>query len=201
MDEHNASFERYDDEFTSLIAQIEKALHDEPPSSYTQNLLRQCDDLIKQMALEARSVGNSDLKRDLLQKVRDCKSTYQSLQQQSERQGLLARNGSQSNQRERLLLQKNEDLLSSQNNTLERARRTMEETEAVALEITEELGHNREKISSAHGRVREMSGLTGRARRILYNMNQRAMQQKVLMYAVAIGLVVVFFIILWSMWR
>ena len=36
---------------------------------------------------------------------------------------------------ERLMLQKNEDTLASQNDTLERARRTMADTEMVGLEI------------------------------------------------------------------
>ena len=92
-------------------------------------------------------------------------------------------------------------MLGAQNDTLERARRTMQETEAVALEITEELGQNREKLISAHGRVREVQGLTGRARRILTSMSQRAVQQKMILYAVAIGLCLAFVILIWSMWR
>jgi vesicle transport through interaction with t-SNAREs 1 len=99
------------------------------------------------------------------------------------------------------LLQKNEELMAAQNDRLERARRTMQETEQVALEITEELGNNRETLTSAHGRIREVSGLTGRAKRVLNRMSQRALQQKMILYAVAIGLVVVFFLLLWMMWR
>lgn len=208
----SSNFERYDDEFTSLIQQIETSIatggHQSSSSShaFTQGLLRQCDDLIKQMALEARSVQDSTVKRRLLDKVRECKSQFQTLQQASERQGLLGLDSSQGgdsrhSQKERLLLQQNEDSLSQQNDTLERARRTMQETEAVALEITEELGHNREKISSAHGRIREVSGLTGRARRILVSMNQRAMQQKLIIYGVAVGLVLGFLLMLWFTWR
>ena len=104
-----------------------------------------------------------------------------------------------SNYDERMRLQKNEDSLASQNETLERARRTMQETESVALEITEELGNNREKLMSSHARVREVSGLTGRASRILRSMNQRAVQQKMLMYGVSASVVIVFFILLWWM--
>jgi vesicle transport through interaction with t-SNAREs protein 1 len=193
------SFERYDDEFSSLIRQIETSLNEEPPNQYTRNLLQQCDDLIKQMALEARSVSNANLKRELLAKVRTCKSQFQSLQQQSERQGLLSNTSTVNGQKERLL--RNEDSLMRQNETLDRARRTMQDTESVALEITEELGQNREKLQSAHGRIREVGGLTGRATRVLYSMNQRAMQQKVILYGVAIGLVLAFFVMLWLMWR
>lgn len=194
-------FQRYDDEFTELMKQIERSLEEDPPSAYADNLFQQADDLIKQMALEARSVSDATLKRELLGKVRTLKSQLASLQSQSEKTGLFGSSLSKKNDREKLLLQQNEDTLANQNETLERARRTMQETESVALEITEELGNNREKLVSAHGRVREVSGLTGRARRILTGMNQRAMQQKLIMYSVAIGLVLGFFILLYTMWR
>lgn len=197
----SSTFDRYDDEFSSLIQQIEEGLHSEPPTPYTESLLKQCDDLIKQMALEARSVQEASVKRSLLDKVKKYKAKYQGLQAESDRQGLLGSSSQQQGQRERLLLQKNEDMLSRQNETLERARRTMEETEAVAFEITEELGHNREKLMSAHGRVREMTGLTGRASRILTAMNQRAVQQKMVLYGVAVTLVLGFIVLLYTMWR
>jgi hypothetical protein len=195
-----ATFDRYDDEFASLVQQIETSLNNEPPSPYTHNLLVQCDDLIKQMAVEARSntADNVNLKRTLLDKVRLCKSKYQALQAQSDRQNLLVHNNKTNNEFDRL--RRNEDMLANQSDTLERARRTMEETEAVALEITDELGQNREKLMSAHGRIREVGGLTGRARRVLTSMNQRAMQQKMIMYAVGLALFVGFVALLYGLW-
>ena len=134
--------------------------------------------------------------------VSTCKSELAALQQTAQKRSLLgSRNSHAQSQQDRLLLQKNEDTLAQQNDTLERARRTMMETETTALEMTEELGQNREKLISAHGRVREVTGMTGRARRILYSMNQRAMQQKAVLYAVSVGLVLGFFILLWAMWH
>jgi hypothetical protein len=196
------NFDQYDEEFASISLQVQKSLQEEPPSQYTSNLLQQCNDLIKQMRLEARSVPDATLKRTLLKKVDTCKGEYQRLLQESERQGLLgSQNGAGRSDNEGLMLQKNEDMLGSQNDTLERARRSMQDSEAIALEITEELGQNREKLLSAHGRVREVGTLTGRARRILTSMNQRAVQQKMVLYAVAVGLVLAFFILIWSMWR
>lgn len=195
------NFERYDAEFTTLVMQIEESLNQEPPNQYTSNLLQQCDDLVKQMALEARSADSAKLKRELLQQVRECKSKLQKLQAQSDRQGLLASGNGRGNHDERMKLQKNEDSLMAQNETLDRARRTMQETESVALEITEELGNNREKLMSSHARVREVSGLTGRASRVLRSMNQRAVQQKMIMYGVLVALVVGFLIMVYSLWR
>jgi vesicle transport through interaction with t-SNAREs 1 len=214
MDE---TFQRYDHEFQSLLHQIQQSIQDNTngrapgPSSYSDNLFQQADDLVKQMALEARSIGDSaNLKNDLLQKVRKCKSQVATLQTQSQQRQLFHDNNGHdddddgnnknNNGHDRLLQrqQKDEDLLVNQNDTLERARRTMLETEQVALEITEELSHNRDKLMSAHGRVREVSGMTSRAKRLLNSMSQRAVQQKMIMYGVSIGLVLGFLILLYS---
>jgi len=202
--ETSIPFERYDDEFSELLVQIERSLEEDPPSVYSENLFQQADDLIKQMALEARSVPDASLKRALLEKVRQLKTKLASLQSQSEKAGLFrtsSNNNGNGSREKRLLLQQTEDTLAQQNDTLERARRTMQETEQVALEITEELGNNREKLVSAHGRVREVSGMTGRARRILQSMNQRAVQQKLVMYGVAVGLGIGFLFLVYTMFR
>ncbi|GAX28180.1 vesicle transport through interaction with t-SNAREs 1 [Fistulifera solaris] len=201
MADSDTTFQRYDDEFQSLLQQIENSLSTEPPGAFTKNLLQQCDDLIKQMALEARSQPSTNVKNLLLQKVRQAKSQYQAVQQKSDKQSLLGGTKNSNGDYERRVLQKNEDMLSNQNDTLERARRTMQETEAVALEITEELGNNRETLLNAHGRVREVSGMTGRARRILTSMSRRQVQQKMIVYGIAIGLVLAFLFLLWAMWR
>ncbi|GAX16330.1 vesicle transport through interaction with t-SNAREs 1 [Fistulifera solaris] len=201
MADSDTTFQRYDDEFQSLLQQIENSLSTEPPGAFTKNLLQQCDDLIKQMALEARSQPSTNVKNLLLQKVRQAKSQYQAMQQKSDKQSLLGGTNNINGDYERRALQKNEDMLSNQNDTLERARRTMQETEAVALEITEELGTNRETLLNAHGRVREVSGMTGRARRILTSMSRRQVQQKMIIYGIAIGLVLAFIFLLWAMWR
>lgn len=198
-------FERYDDEFSLLLQQIEKSLNEDPPSIYSLNLFQQAEDLLKQMALEARSVSDATTKRELLGQVRTLKSQLQTYQTQADKNNLLStssRNGQLTSaaDKQKLLMQKNEDMLLNQNDTLERARRTMQETETVALEITEELGNNRETLMSAHARVREVGGLTGRAKKILQSMNQRAVQQKMVLYSVSIGLCVGFLLMLWFMW-
>jgi Snare region anchored in the vesicle membrane C-terminus/Vesicle transport v-SNARE protein N-terminus len=211
-----AVFDRYDDEFVSILQQIEQGLPgDDPLSStspsqlkHTGNLLRQAADLIQQMAVEARSCEDVGQKRLLLNKVRECKAQHQQWQEKYNRQTLLFSGGSEEGgaaaaaHRERLLQMQNNDLLlNKQNDTLDRARQTMEETESVALEITEELGSNRTKLMRTHGRVRDVSGMANRARRILANMNQRAVQQKFIVYGVATALVVMTLFFLWFFWR
>lgn len=196
-------FQRYDEEFKSLTQQVKDSLqddsfHDEERGGQTGALLSQCDELLQQMALEARSVGEAGLKRELLQQVRTCKSQLQALKDEHNKQSLMssrAGNGSSASHRERLLQQ--QDMLTKQNSQLDNARRVIEETEQVALEIGEELGHNRERIESAHGRVRQVTSLTGRATRIVRSMNRREVQQKFILYGFTGGIFFIFLIFMW----
>jgi hypothetical protein len=59
--------------------------------------------------------------------------------------------------------------------------------------ITEELSRNRDKIQSAHGKVRDVDSLTGTARKLLSRMTARDKRQKMMTYCV---LVFLFFTIL-----
>ena len=72
-------FERYDDEFQSLTQQVKQSLQESDDIEFTHSLLCQCDDLLKQMAIEARGVEDASAKRDLLAKVRTCKSQLAAL--------------------------------------------------------------------------------------------------------------------------
>lgn len=192
-------FQRYDEEFKSLKKQVQQSLQDsfsDEESGQTGNLLTQCDELLQQMALEARSVPEASLKRELLAQVRTCKAELQTFKDEHNKQSLLsgASKGG-SGHRERLLQQ--QDMLENQNSRLDNARKVLEETEHVALEIGTELSHNRETIESAHGRVRQVGSLTGRAKRIISSMNQRAVRQKIMLYGLAGSVVVVFLLLVW----
>uniref|UniRef100_A0A7R9WQ52 t-SNARE coiled-coil homology domain-containing protein n=1 Tax=Craspedostauros australis TaxID=1486917 RepID=A0A7R9WQ52_9STRA len=193
-------FQRYDEEFKSLTQQVQASLQqsDEDGTVHTEALIMQCDELLQQMALEARSVSDSSLKRDLLQQVRGYKSELQSYKDERDRQSLLGGSrqsgGGSSAHRQRLMDQ--QDMLEQQNSRLDNARKVMEETEQVALEIGEELSHNRETLQSAHGRIHQVTSMTGRAKRIVQSMSQRAVQQKMMLYGLSASVVIVFFILL-----
>jgi vesicle transport through interaction with t-SNAREs protein 1 len=105
--------------------------------------------------------------------------------------------GTSSATKERLL--ENEELMQKQQESLDRARNVMADTESVAMEITTELSRNRETMESAHGRVKQVSGLTNRARRLLQNMNRRRVQQKLALYSISIIIVIVVMILLWNL--
>ncbi|KAL7426206.1 hypothetical protein ACHAXH_000368 [Discostella pseudostelligera] len=189
-------------------------------------LLQQADDLLKQMGLEARTVEDTSAKRDLLGKVRVSKARLANLRDdyevaksavERESMGLpissSSRGGgdiesgggrggsSKSNNRNTQRLLSNTESLQSQNDTLANARSIMAETESVALEITEELGRHRETISSAHGRVRQVTGLTNRARRIVQSMSRREVQQKLILYGVGGVIAIVFLMLVWGVFR
>mmetsp|Transcript_27916 Transcript_27916/g.31925 ORF Transcript_27916/g.31925 Transcript_27916/m.31925 type:complete len:205 (+) Transcript_27916:42-656(+) len=197
-------FDRYDDEFQSLTDQVKQSL-EKDDVDFASSLLSQCEDLLKQMSVEARGVDDASMKRDLLSKVRQCKSTlsclrneFKSMQVARNRESLMISvcDDNKSSSKEILLQAQNQ--VEQQNETLDRARRVMADTEEVAMEITTELGRNRETLETAHGRVREVSGLTNRARRLLQNMNRRAVQQKLAMYIIAVIIVIAAGIILWN---
>jgi vesicle transport through interaction with t-SNAREs protein 1 len=192
-------FERYEDEFKTLAKQVQDSLNDDEEVQQTGNLITQCDELLQQMALEARSVPDASLKRELLQTVRAAKSQLQTYKEKYEKQSLMSSANSKSSggHRERLLQQ--QDQLRNQNSQLDNARKVLEETEQVALEIGTELGNNRETLESAHGRINQVTGLTGRARRIVQSMNQRAVQQKLMLYGLSGSVIVVFCILVWWM--
>ena len=113
--------------------------------------------------------------------------------------GRSSNSGGRNRNKERLL--SNTDTLQSQSDTLANARSIMAETEGVALEITEELGRHRETIASAHGRVRQVTGMTNRARRIVQSMSRREVQQKLILYGVAGTIVLVFLMLVYGMFK
>jgi len=207
------TFQRYDEEYSTLIKEVKDSFDggykdEESGGSVGETLkisagdiLDQCNELLQQMALEARSVQDALLKRELLGKVRNYKNEIQTLTDKNNKQSLMSSargngvgggNSSASQNRERLLEQ--QQMIQNQNDQLDSARRVLQETEQVALEIGEELHSNRATIESAHGRVRQVTTLTGRARRVVASMNQRAVQQKMLLYGLAASVVIVFFI-------
>jgi vesicle transport through interaction with t-SNAREs 1 len=167
----SSSFDRYHEEFTLLIQQQTMIPNDE-------TILQQCNDFIKQMSLEARSAGDDpDQKQHMLDRLKECKAQYAQAVQQSERQSLLAGTnsgggGGTATATMSSSLQTNEDTMAIQNECLERAHQSLQETEQVALEITGELGKNRETMSRTQGRIQEVSTLTGLANSILNRLKK-----------------------------
>jgi len=200
------TFQRYDDEYQSLTRQVRSSFNEggfkdeETGDINPVECLSQCDDLLQQMALEARSVPDLSMKRDLLAKVRSYKGELQTLRDEDNKRSLMSsargNGGGSSQDQHRDRMRQQQEMLQNQNSTLDSARRVLQETEQVALEITGELSSNRATIESASGRVRSVTSLAGRARRVVSSMNARSRQQKMLLYGLAASaaiLLIVFF--------
>ena len=215
------TFQRYDTEFQEILQQIEQSLssntstengnqQQQQHGDYTNHLIQQGHDLLKQMSVEARSSSdhnnnNAAMKNELLNHVRSLKSQLTTLQSKVSSQSLFGNhNNSNSNNgqydKNRQMLEKNESMLLQQNDTLERAKRSILETEQVALEISDELVQNRQTLISSQNRIHQVSGMTNQAKQLLSSMSQRQVQQKMIMYGITISLVVAFFFLLYSMW-
>ena len=63
--------------------------------------------------------------------------------------------------------------IQAQNETLSNARSIIAETEKAAIDVTRELGRQREVISSANEHVNEASTVTDRAQKIVESMQRR----------------------------
>lgn len=204
-------FRAYDEEYNSLSREISKNIsalkgmgtpssEEEAESSGSAQLIRQLDalmsqasELIKQMEVEVRS-HDSATRKVLGDKVAHYKkslathrSDFERAKEAAERVALGI--GSKSQEQRQRLLDVN-DKLAMQNEKILNATRTVAETEEVGIEIISELGRNREKIQSAHGKVKEFSGLTDSARRMISSMQRRDIQQKFILCFIAIVLIV-----------
>jgi vesicle transport through interaction with t-SNAREs 1 len=218
------TFQRYDTEFQEILQQIEQSLssnsgtengnqQQQQHGDYTNHLIQQGHDLLKQMSVEARSASdhsnnNAAMKNELLNHVRSLKSQLNTLQSKVSSQSLFGNHNNNSSNnsnnsqydKNRQMLEKNENMLLQQNDTLERAKRSILETEQVALEISDELVQNRQTLISSQNRIHQVSGMTNQAKQLLSSMSQRQVQQKMIMYGITISLVVAFFLLLYSMW-
>eukprot|EP00611_Tribonema_gayanum_P010923 TRINITY_DN21026_c0_g1_i1.p1 TRINITY_DN21026_c0_g1~~TRINITY_DN21026_c0_g1_i1.p1 ORF type:complete len:221 (-),score=36.92 TRINITY_DN21026_c0_g1_i1:872-1534(-) len=211
-------FESYHEEFVTLTTDLSRNISH--ASTYETNpaarsgqlrqanvLLGQADDLLKQMEVEARSTPDAPIRRDLQAKVASYKKSlasvrrdYQTAVEKTERQGLMStadglEAGASKEHRERLL--KTGDKLNEQSEMLANSKRTILEIEGVAGEITTELGRNRETIQSAHGKVREVSAMTANARRLVHNMSKREVQQRFILWGIALLLLLAVILVIY----
>jgi vesicle transport through interaction with t-SNAREs protein 1 len=191
---------RYDEEYRGLTAQIQSKISDLQTYSTSDaasqcrlinGLLKQADDLIKQMDMEARGSGGD---RELQRKTKTYKGTLMSLREdfgaakgEAERRGLFggaSGGGGDLEMGQKGRLNATQNKLDGQNDTLDNARRVMAETEETALDITSELARNREKIQSSRDKVVDVSSMTNQARRVIQNMSKREAQQKMIVCGV-----------------
>eukprot|EP00602_Paraphysomonas_sp_CaronLab_P006058 CAMPEP_0185018686 /NCGR_PEP_ID=MMETSP1103-20130426/1352_1 /TAXON_ID=36769 /ORGANISM="Paraphysomonas bandaiensis, Strain Caron Lab Isolate" /LENGTH=210 /DNA_ID=CAMNT_0027548593 /DNA_START=92 /DNA_END=724 /DNA_ORIENTATION=- len=195
-------FEAYDSEFSALSQDISKNISEF--RSYSSNaekssnlvkhvdaLLIQAGDLVKQMEVEIRS-HDAATRKVLSDKIAQYKKSLASLRSDFEKARMEAQRASlvgDKSAADRSRYVSANEKLNRQNETIMNAQRSVAETEDVALEITQELGRNREKIESAQGKVHEFAGMTDTARRLIHSMSKREVQQKFILVFIALILI------------
>lgn len=166
-------FDGYHNEFQSLTRQIQQELaqniheHDESIHS----LFTQYEDILNQMSIEARGVDNDESKQEMLATVRMCKSQVAALKQEYKHNLSLQDKKSLFSGKEQLHC--NEEMAQQQQDSLDRARQTMADTEIVANEITTELAQNRETLERTQANVSTFSSMTDKAASIIKTMSRR----------------------------
>ena len=123
------------------------------------------------------------------------KAEYEKVKESINRSNLI---GDKSIEQRQRLLDTNEKL-NRQNEMIMNAQRTVAETEEVGLEITTELARNREKIQSAHGKVKDFSSITDSARRLVSSMSRRDVQQRFILFFIAVVLIIAIVITVYFM--
>jgi vesicle transport through interaction with t-SNAREs 1 len=172
-------FDIYYHEFALLLRQLgatgqprSDGKVDKHPSPTSQERLhQQCSELLSLMALEARSAECPDAKFERLERVKIYKFQLEAVRQKHNKDFLMGDQASSMLQVKDRLTQ-SETRAAQQNELLERARRSVLETEQVGASIMEEIGRNRETIQSAQGRIGTVSSLTGQASKIVKNMSR-----------------------------
>ena len=145
-----------------------------------EEALRQGSASVKQMELEARSCRAPEKRKKVLDRVKayqaalkDLQTEFTAAKQQVEREMLFGSSGNGSaldeaedayaaDDRARLLAAN--DSLGRQSDSVKRSMAMLAETEMVGMEISKELGRNRETIENAHMRVKEVDMMVSEVR-------------------------------------
>ena len=197
MSELKESFDLHRDEFKFHIAKIEERLHVDDGAddgeedknikskgTSTEDLLKNCEQMIGQMELEIRGTKDPIVKQDRKDLLQACKLqllSYKTLEKQS--RNISGGGGGKDGGKKLLWDEKTEknylqqamqiqDQVGRQNSQLESSLQSIRETEQVAAEISQELGRNREKIQQSHQKVKSLNSMTEQANGLLESMSR-----------------------------
>jgi hypothetical protein len=145
------AYHAYYQEYQRLVSEYAQSPSDE--------LYQELQQILQQMSTEARCMAE---KEEYLERTLQYKQNVAVLATKQQR-SFLSSNAEP-------YLKSNEDQLIKQNDTLERARRTMMETEEISLGIQEELARNRSTLQSSHNKTKDLSDMTQQAGAILKSM-------------------------------
>lgn len=199
-------FDQYESELTEVLDGCETKLGVLAASSDPEarerlardlkDLIAAANDLSKQLDVEARSAGGgaraslAARQAPLKTRLRDARARYTASREEIDREAVLGvRNPLNASAGSRGRLTDANQRLRQQNDLVRGALEIAHETEQTAIDITSELGRNRETIQSIRGHVSDTSGSLGTARALIASMQKREVQQKVILTFVAALLV------------
>jgi len=209
-------FESYEEEFEISLGEVKAVLNElantSTSSKDTDNRRQKLEDvepqlseaegLIRQMEAEVRGLSE-EMKNKLGPVLQGYKNTMKatrddflaamSREEKSILLGVSPTHGS-AEHRQRLL--NTNEKISRQNEKISRSIQVVAETERVALEIGDELDRNTETIEGIHGKVREVSTMTGTARRLIQGMTNRAARHRLMLWFVALLLLVIIVLVI-----
>jgi hypothetical protein len=165
-----SSFDEYADEFSSLLRQCSSSATND--TATTTSLLEQCQDLLQQMVLEARSTDQLEEKKRYTERCKSYKEQYQLTKQHIERQTLLVSNTNTaaSTLQLRDALQSNEVTMVNQNSTLQQSLQSIHDTEQIAASTLEQLHDQRDTLHSTQQKTQTLQSMTQQANTIATNL-------------------------------
>ena len=159
-------YKMYEEELMKGLNSIDEGLNS---NSNIDSTLIECNDIIKQMEIEARQIASADKKKDYLSKISNYKTTLMRKKELGQRSQLI---GDKSiADRERMI--NVQDKLSRQNDTILNAHKCVAETEEVGVNITKDLSSCRTKIESAGNKSKEVNADLDTASKMLKSMQSR----------------------------
>ncbi|GAB9468289.1 Vesicle transport through interaction with t-snares 1a [Globisporangium polare] len=197
-------FDGYDEEYRTLTSDISKKISEVASYEDQQekkkasilhigDLLTQASQLVQQMELEVRSL-DAATRRELSKKVdqykkslASLKSDHSTIREKEEREGLFGDRDdlAKSSVDQRNRMKAATDKMKGTTDKIDAARRTVAETEEVALAITDELGRNRDKIKATQSKVKGVNDLARRGGNIVSRMSARDKRQRTALIAAA----------------
>ncbi|XP_070577756.1 vesicle transport through interaction with t-SNAREs homolog 1B-like [Ptychodera flava] len=198
-------FENHEEEFNDLYADLKSKIHERIPTcsgEERKRLIRECERgfenghiLLQEMEEELKPAPGS-FRVSLLGRIRNYRKDLEKLQRDLRhmpsgaggRDALLSTGiydsgrdiaAIQASQRARLL--QGTETLNRASDSIERSHRISAETDAIGVEIIDELGEQKEQLVRTRDRVQGMDQDLSRSRRILNSMGRRVITNKLLL--------------------
>lgn len=170
--EYNASLQQL------LLLSSASSSTDNDKNGEKQRQLKECRDCLQLMRMEARALPGGDgdhdySKMEWMERIKSFQRQLGAYQKEVDDRDELLGSGSTTSQHAHKNDNEDDAMLVRQNATLDRARQTLQETEATAMGVCNELHENRSKIKSVQSQINEVSSLADRAGHLIESISKK----------------------------